>query len=100
MTIPDEAIEAAAKALRKKFNGYEVAREWDSRDQRTTYRNDAVAALEAAAPHMLASKEAPHRITIGKLGDEGYGTLMGLISDIAASNGRSVIYIYPEAPRG
>ena len=52
--IPAEAVEAAAKALRKKFNGYEVERPWDSRDQRTTYRNDAIAALEAAA-HYLQS---------------------------------------------
>lgn len=51
--IPAEAVEAAAKALRKKFNGYEVERPWDSRDQQTTYRNDAIAALEAAAPYML-----------------------------------------------
>ena len=53
--IPAEAVEAAAKALRKKFNGYEVERPWDSRDQRTTYHNDAIAALEAAAPYMLAA---------------------------------------------
>ena len=52
--IPDDAVEAAAKALRKKFNGYEVERAWDSRDQRTTYRNDAIAALEAAVPHIIA----------------------------------------------
>jgi len=53
MIPPEKAVEAAAKALRKKFNGYEVERPWDSRDQRTTYRNDAIAALEAAAPYML-----------------------------------------------
>lgn len=52
--IPAEAVEAAAKALRKTFNGYEVERPWDSRDQKTTYHNDAIAALEAAAPCMMA----------------------------------------------
>lgn len=67
--ISDEAVEAAAKALRKKFNGYKVGRPWDSRDQRTTYRNDAQAALEAAAPHMLA--EAWDAAYQSALEDEG-----------------------------
>lgn len=45
---------------------------------------------------MDTPKEPPHKITIEQLGDEGHNRLMQLISDIAASNGRAVVYVYPE----
>jgi len=47
-------VEAAAKALRKKFNGYELERPWDSREQKITFENDAKAALEAADAVMFS----------------------------------------------
>lgn len=42
------------------------------------------------------SVEAPHKITIKQLGDEGYERLMRLIFDITSSNGRAVVYVHPE----
>lgn len=52
--IPNEAVEAAARALRKLSNGSAVERAWESTGQEWIYRNEAFAALEAAAPYMLS----------------------------------------------
>lgn len=51
MNIPDEAVEAAAKALYQN-----TLTSWDGAHARTKElcRRDARAALEAAAPHLLA----------------------------------------------
>ena len=43
-----------------------------------------------------APQEAPQKITIEQLGDEGYSRLMKLISDITAGTGCAVVYAYPE----
>lgn len=51
--IPDEAVEAAARAFYQNQTGME----WESRSEvlKETLRGDARAALEAAAPHLMAA---------------------------------------------
>lgn len=51
--IQPEAVEAAAKVLRERFNGRKADQPWDSPDQQRIYVGDARAALVAAAAHML-----------------------------------------------
>ena len=50
--IPDEAVEVAARAIFQNQTGMD----WESRSSilRDTWLDDARAALEAAAPHLLA----------------------------------------------
>jgi hypothetical protein len=79
MTISDEAVEPAAEALwdmhalEGMLYGFEVA----SDEMRAAYRNYARAALEAAAPHLMA--EAWHECA-SNLVDE-YGTPLKVISN-------------------
>lgn len=55
MSIPDEAVEAAARAAAKD----EDASNWDDEHQyyRNGWLNRMQVALEAAAPHLMAANE-------------------------------------------
>jgi hypothetical protein len=55
--IPEAAVEAAAKAMA--FSDHNDTEAW------TAYKNDARAALEAAAPHLIQAAKA-------EAWDEGY----------------------------
>jgi len=90
MKVSDEAIEAAAEALVSSTLGDRSGIKWEE------FFEAARGALVAAAPYMLAPREAPHKIAVEQMGDEGYDRLLRLLSDIAASKGRAVVYVYPE----
>ncbi len=64
--IPHEAIEAAAKAL---------SDNWDAEGEHTkaALRHDAQAALEAAAPHILAEASRDARDELAAVIEAGYG---------------------------
>jgi hypothetical protein len=57
MNISDEAVEAAAVGI---ASANITRRKWDefSEGVRNTFRDDARAALEAAAPHLMAEHQA------------------------------------------
>lgn len=56
--IPAQAVEAAAKVLRARFNGQREDKPWASADQMRMYIGDARAALEAAAPYICGNAKA------------------------------------------
>ena len=68
MSIPEAAVEAAAKAHFE--NGWGDSRQWEDAEPeaRSEARSDMRAALEAAAPHTLAPVLALHPKTCEQIG--------------------------------
>jgi hypothetical protein len=62
--IPDEAVEAAAKAMflyRSRSNGPDLGHIWDAEmneDLKSIFKAEAQTTLEAAAPHLIRQAQA------------------------------------------